>query len=293
MMLFLTALQQMLLFAPLCFGIYLTYRVMRITDLTVEGSFVFGAAIFARLMQSHYHQSEAVILAILGGGVIGLLVALMQKYGKLDSLITSILAVFMLYSVNFEVMGQPNINLLSVSTLLQRYQAGSSVQLISVLLFVALLLVVLFSLLMRSQLGLHLRVFGENCALLGVLAKSRLLVLVFGLVVSNGLAALSGVMTAQVNGYADINMGVGVALTAIGSMVVGLTLLRQYQFKTARYHFLMEIGASLLGVLLYFLILNVLLHFGLNPILMKLVLGLLLFFFLSAGGLNAREVKYV
>ncbi len=287
------AMTQMLLFVPLCVGIYITYRIMQITDLTVEGTFVLGAAIFARLLELHYPQAVAFTGAVVGGAAIGVLVALMQRYGKLDPLITSILAVFMLYSVNFEVMARPNISLLSADTLVQHLQMQSPLKLIVFLLLLSSILVYLLCLLMRSRMGLLLRVFGRNKYLLSVVSAKSLLLLVFGLLVSNALAACSGVLTAQVNGYADISMGLGVALTAIGSMVVGLTLVDKLRISMRAYSCVVEITASIFGVFVYFLLLNLLLFYGLNPILMKLVVGMLLFLFLACGAARSKEVAYV
>ena len=92
----LPAIEQMLLFMPLCFGIYITYRIMRITDLTVQATFVLGAAVFARLVTAHYNEAIATLTGVSVGAVAGIIVAMMQKFAKLEALITSILAIFML-----------------------------------------------------------------------------------------------------------------------------------------------------------------------------------------------------
>src|SRR3989338_3549552 len=108
-MLFINTLQQTLIFLPLAFGVYLSYEILMITDLTVEGTFVLGAAIFAKLITSHFTQIESVIGALLGGALVGIAVALMQRVAKINSLIAGFRGFFMLYSVNFGVRGQPNI----------------------------------------------------------------------------------------------------------------------------------------------------------------------------------------
>ncbi|OHE77650.1 MAG: hypothetical protein A3F67_08225 [Verrucomicrobia bacterium RIFCSPHIGHO2_12_FULL_41_10] len=289
----LPALQQTLLFLPLCFGIYLTYRIMATTDLTVEATFVLGAGAFAHLVTLNCNQYVAVLIAIAAAGAVGLVVALIQKMAKLNALITSILAIFMLYSINFKVLGRPNISLLSTNTLIQSLQMSHPAILWSGIGMLMLTLAITLCLLLHSRFGLLLRAFGDNNALLQHLAKNRLLILISGLVVSNGLAAFSGVLTAQVNGYADVNMGLGVALTAIGSMIIGLTVVNQLRGTHARFKAAYELFGCCLGVLTYFIAMNALLYLGLDPIYMKLALGVVLLFFLSSSQIKNRGEQHV
>ena len=104
-MILLPALQQSLIFLPLALAIFISYRVLNETDLTVDGTFVMGAALFARLMTGFHHQVVAVVVALIATGLIGVLVAYIHRVAKISILITSILTVFMLYTVNFKIMG--------------------------------------------------------------------------------------------------------------------------------------------------------------------------------------------
>jgi len=125
-MVLIDALQQTLIFIPLILGIYLTYQVLATTDLTPDGTFVLGAAIFARLITSGVSQTVSTIAALLGGLLAGFAVCALQRIAKINSLIASILAVFMLYSINFAILNQPNISLLNTSTLLGNLQNGNA-----------------------------------------------------------------------------------------------------------------------------------------------------------------------
>lgn len=278
-----TALQQALLFLPLALGIYISYRILAITDLTVEGTFVLGAAVFARLLTAGMHEVTALLLALLAGGLAGAVVAMIQRFAKIDSLIASILAIFMLYSVNFKAMGRPNISLLNTHSLIIDLQNQQPLLLWFLISLFAIVLIALLALLLHSRLGLLLRAYGDNVQVLSHLGKNSLVLLVFGLVISNLLAALSGVLTAQINGYADINMGLGMALTAIGSMMIGLTVVKNLRHHDAPYRALFELPACFLGVFIYFAIVNGLLVIGVDPIYLKLLLGLVLIFFLSTA----------
>ena len=281
-MFFLNTLQQTLVFLPLAIGVYLSYDILMITDLTVEGTFVLGAAIFARLITLGFSQTTSVIAGLAGGAIIGIAVAFMQRIAKINSLIAGILATFMLYSVNFGVMNQPNISLLNNHIFLQYLQDYHPALLTMTLLTLTLTLALLLCVLLHSKLGLTLRAFGCNPHLLKKLGKIPGIYLGIGLAISNMLAAFCGIMTAQVDGYADIHMGLGMALTAIGAVVIGKQLVSRF-IPTKQFSALIGMLGCLLGAFIYFLILNGFLMLGINPIYLKLFLGLVLVVFLSTA----------
>jgi putative ABC transport system permease protein len=287
--LFIPAIQQSVLFFPLCLGIYLTYRVMQITDLTVEATFVTGAGVFAHLMIASNAVGMSIVAAVLMGAVVGFVVAMMQKITRLDALIVSVLAIFMMYSVNMGLMGRPNLSLLAVPGVVTQSANQHPFLFWAALVTLVLIMLITMLVLLQSRMGLLLRAFGDNRSLLRQLRISDSMILVFGLMVSNALAAISGVLTAVVNGYADINMSPGVALTAIGAVIIGLTAVQSIQ-TSKRYRPGLELLGCLFGVLSYFLLLNALLIVGVDPLYMKCVLGLLLLVFLSMRQYTLRGV---
>src|SRR3990167_10097697 len=147
----LNTLQQTLIFLPLALGVYLSYDVLMITDLTVEGTFVLGAAIFARLITLGCNQVFSVFAAVMGGVLIGMGVTVMQRVAKINSLIAGILAVFMLYSVNFAVMNRPNISLLNNHIFLQYLQDYHASTLTVFLFSFGLFLAIILCLLLHSR----------------------------------------------------------------------------------------------------------------------------------------------
>ena len=279
----LNTLQQTLIFLPLAIGVYLSYDILMITDLTVEGTFVLGAAIFARLVTLGCNQFLSVLIALIGGALIGIAVTVMQRVAKINSLIAGILATFMLYSVNFGIMNRPNISLLDNSIFLQHLQDYYPIALTLFLIIFIFVLSTCICFFLHSQIGLHLRAFGCNPHLLKKLGKKPSIYLGIGLACSNLLAALCGVMTAQVSGYADIQMGLGVALTAIGAVVIGEKFVKSLLYKSDRFSAFGGLLGCLFGAFIYFLILNGFLVAGLNPIYLKLFLGLVLVAFLSTA----------
>lgn len=290
------ALQQSFIFIPLTLGIYLTYSIVRVTDLTPDGTFVLGAAIFARLLTGGHSELVSFFAALFGGAIAGVCVCLLQRYAKINSLIASILAVFMLYSVNFAVMGRPNINLLGHYTALGSMQ-NRHVFAFNLFLFVfAVALLAGIYVFVNSRLGLRLRAFGSNRRLLAKLGKYPTMYLAIGLAIGNMLAALAGVLTSQVDGYADIHMGMGMALTGIGAVVIGCKLMTSIFVRHQAFSLVTELVGCFVGTYLYFIILNTFLALGLNPIYLKLFLGLILAVFLSTAnyakkGYHLEEVQ--
>ncbi len=278
----LNTLQQTLIFLPLTLGVYLSYDILMVTDLTVEGTFVLGAAIFARFITLGFSQTISIIAGLLGGMIIGMLVTIMQRVAKINSLIAGILATFMLYSVNFGVMNRPNISLLNNHIFLQHLQDYFPNTLTLFLIGFTVILGLLLYLFLQSQTGLYLRAFGSSPHLLKKLGKKPALYLGLGLAMSNTLSALCGIMTAQVDGYADISMGLGVALTAIGAVVIGKKLVSGLIISD-RFSAVIGMTGCFVGAFIYFLIVNGFLVMGINPIYLKLLLGLVLVAFLSTA----------
>ncbi|HJD61402.1 MAG TPA: ABC transporter permease [Rickettsia endosymbiont of Columbicola hoogstraali] len=257
MNLLVTALEQSLIMLSLILGMYISYRILKITDLTVDGTYVLGAAVFAKFLS--FRIFPALILAVIAGGVIGVIVS------------------FMLYSVNLQIMQRPNISTLGMSSLLNIFNAENWLLPLMITNIIVIFAVVI---LLKGRLGLRLRAFGFNKDLLAILGKPAEYYSTLGLSISNLLAALTGTISEQVNGFADINMGFGVALVGIGAIVIGRhILIRNNSFDTFK-----EIFSCFIGILFYFITLSILLHIGIDPINLKLILGIVLF-------ISLRSVK--
>jgi putative ABC transport system permease protein len=261
---------QSLLFFPLVLGIYISYVILQTTDMTVDGSFVLGAGVFARLATSDVHPLLSMLIAVLAGVMAGIMVSAIQAKNKVNSLIAGILALFILYSFNLVLMGRPNISLF-----------GQPVLGWEAITIIVIVLTLLIGFLAISRFGMVLRAFGENQGLLKKLGKSVEFYRFTGLALSNALVALCGALTAQVNGYADIGMGFGVTLTGIGAVVIGkhlIALLPQKNSFSIRH----ELSGCFLGVSLYFLAINLFLSMGINTLHIKMLLGILLVFLLRS-----------
>lgn len=265
--------EQGLLFLPLALGIFIAFRILRITDLTVDGSFILGASVFAVIVSNRSGALSfgmilvtllATFLGLFSGVLAGVFTAVISR--KIPSLLAGILTLFILQSLNLIVMGRPSIALphqglppLSISALLG-YNA--------VLIFALLAI-------FQSRLGLILRCYGDNPALLKRRGYSLLLIRAAGLGLSNFLVSFSGILNACACGYADIQMGQGVVLIGIGTIVLGRQVLMPVVEKKC-FSRTLEICACLVGVALYFFVLHLLLSLGVPFLFLKMLIGLLL-----------------
>lgn len=270
---------QSLVFTPLVFGVYLSYYVLRIPDLTVESSFVAGAVAFTRALEFGICPGIAVCIGLLAGGISGFLVSLLQVRERIPALIAGILMLFMMYPINLILLNRPNVSLISQEALFEigalSHETGHFLVVVGA---VAAAAGILWAML-ASRTGLMLRAFGVNVTLFRLLGKRADAYRALGLVVSNGLAALSGILTALHNGYTDVNMGVGMALVGIGVVIIAHHLEGRF-VKNARVN--SALLFCVIGSLLYFLSMNLCLLLGLNPLYLKVVMGGLLIILLTA-----------
>jgi len=279
---------QTLTFLPLALAIYVSFCILRATDMTLDGSFVLGAAIFARLLEAGCSPVIAGCGAIAGGMLAGFGVSSIQRGQKIDALLAGVLATFILSSGNLLVMGRPNISLLDKTTLLSSFFNTSQTY--------GWLSVALYSgffcgatcLLLCTRYGLILRAFGDNPNLLQRQGRKIEVYRVCGFALTNGLAAVAGCLTAQTVGYADIGMGFGVTLTGLGAVILGRQLLGTI-IKSKNFHIVSEFLACLVGVMFYFLAINGLLRLNVNPMYLKMLLGIILVFFLRAAKMGKQE----
>lgn len=273
-----STLTQTLPFLPMALAISTSFTLMRATDMTLDGSFVLGAGVFARALEAGIHPFIATALALLAGACAGIGVSIMQAKQKLDPLLTGVLATFILSSLTLVVMGKPNISLLTQITL---FSSDENKGYLLVGGIIVLTITIAF-ILLNSKFGLLLRGIGDNPNLLLQLGKPLEFYRASGFAFTNMLAALAGCLTAQTVGYADITSGLGVTLSALGAVIVGQAIIK----KILRLSFLRcksEFSAVLCGVLLYFFIMNSLLRLSIDPIYLKMILGLILFLFLRGA----------
>lgn len=276
-------LEQSLLMFPLVLGLYVSFSVLKIADLSVDGSFVMGACVFATLITKGVPLFFAMLLATVSGMAAGGICALVQERNRIDPLIAGILMAFILHSLSLLVMQRPNIGLLNSTTIFRLVAQALNMSASSARVLTLLVLVSAFSVavtvFLASSRGLWLKAFGNSQELVSMLGQNPERLRFFGLALGNGLAAVSGCLMAQASGYADINMGFGQALIGIAMILLGRELLR-FLNKLQAPHDSVKIFCTFVGVWLYFLLTNELIRHGLSPIYLKMAVGILLIGFL-------------
>jgi putative tryptophan/tyrosine transport system permease protein len=254
-----------LLYGLVALGVYLSFRVLDFPDLTADGSFPLGGAVAATLIVRGVSPLVATAIACLCGVLAGVCTATLNVRFKILNLLASILTMIALYSINLRIMGQPNVSLLGQPTLLTPL-AGWFQTLPSwlgppiVMLTIALVVKFLLDRLLGTEWGLALRAAGANPAMARAQGIDTDRMILWGMGLSNGLIALAGALFAQVNGFADVTMGVGTIVFGLAAVIVGETLLSKRGVVWATL-------AALLGSVLYRLVVAIALNtkiFGLQ-----------------------------
>jgi putative ABC transport system permease protein len=280
-----------LILALLALGVFLSFRVFRFTDVTAEGSITLGAALSAVLLTEGYSPLVATSLAFLAGALAGATTGILHTKFKINPLLSGILVMTALYSVNLRIMGKSNLPLLSTTTLatyanrlgslLTGGQArvailgwdvpsGDFAMLLLCFVITALVALALTAFL-RTDLGTALRATGDNDQMIRALGVNVDTMLVGGLALSNGLIALTGSLLAQYQGFADVQMGIGMLVWGLASIILGEALVG------GGHHLGLALTGAILGSLLFRLLVALVLRAGLNPNDLKLITAVFVF----------------
>jgi putative tryptophan/tyrosine transport system permease protein len=225
---FVGALETGLVFALVALGAYVTFRVLDFPDLTVEGSFPFGAAVAASFMTIGINPWVATLLAVIAGAVTGLVTGLLNIKFRILNILAGILTAIALYSVNLRVMGRPNIGLIGVDTVYTTIERlGFPSFYVPVILLSAVVLVckLALDLFLSTGYGLAMRAAGANPRMARANGINVDRMVYLGLAIANALTAFSGALFAQMLGAADVSMGIGVIVVALAAVIGGTALL--------------------------------------------------------------------
>ena len=227
---FFGAVETGLLYGFLSLGVYLSFRVLKFPDLTVDGSFPLGAAVVGTLIVGGWNPFLATGAAIFAGCVAGLCTAILSVRFGILNLLASILTMIALYSINLRIMGKPNLALLNQPSVLAPFESLlSGVPSLIVMPLVLLIGVGIAKLLvdafLNSEIGLAMRATGLNPAMAQAQGIDTDRLILLGMALSNGLAALSGALFAQLYGFADVTLGVGTVVVGLATVILGEALL--------------------------------------------------------------------
>ena len=234
-----------IIYAIMALGVYLSFRILDFPDLTVDGSFVTGAATAAILIFNGHDPLLATIIAIFAGFLAGVCTGLLHTKGKINPLLSGILMMIALYSINLRIMDRPNVSLLTQETLMTKIQNGwselglsdamgsllaaigldgvlpTSWGILLVMCIVTLGIKLLIDAFLKTEVGLALRATGDNEGMVQSFSANTNSMKVLGLGISNALVALSGALVAQYNGSSDVGMGIGMIVIGLASVIIG------------------------------------------------------------------------
>ncbi|MGL1891756.1 MAG: ABC transporter permease [Spirochaetaceae bacterium] len=217
-----------LIYGLLALGVFITFRVLDFPDLTVDGSFPLGAAVMAKCLLTGIPIFLAFLLAFLCGAIAGSITALIHNKLKVPSLLASILTMIMLYSVNMRIMKAPFISLNRVPTLLSKFVdltkafiPTRAVAYFVIFLIIIIIVILILNRFFHTDLGLCLGALGDNEQMIINQGMNPEHLKIIGLSLSNGIVAIAGGFVAQYQKFADINMGIGVVIVGLASVMIG------------------------------------------------------------------------
>ena len=268
----LSGISQGLLWSIMAIGVFITFRILDIADLSAEGTFPMGAAVCALCIMHDINPILATFCGMLGGMLAGFVSGIMHTKMKIPALLTGIITLTGLYSVNLLILGSSNVYLSTHETIVTMVaklglDRTSSVLLIGSV-FVVLVILILY-LFLNTQLGLALRATGDNVAMgqANGIKVDRMKIL--GYMIGNGLIALSGALLAQNNGYADLNMGVGTIVIGLASIILAEVIIKHLPLGK-------RLWSLVLGSVIYRLIIVFILTTDIEAQMIKLVSAILL-----------------
>ncbi|MEQ7189519.1 ABC transporter permease [Enterococcus hirae] len=274
---FLSSASQGVLWALLAIGVFLTFRILDIADLTAEGSFPLGAGIAAVSITNGLSPIVACLLGFLGGAAAGLVSGLLHTKLKIPALLAGIITMTGLYSVTSRIMGAPNLSLLGQKTVFTWAESLGVSKENAVLiagLLVALIVVTLLVLFLRTETGLAIRATGDILAMSEANGINTDTMKIIGYMISNGCIALSGSLLAQNNGFADLNSGIGTIVIGLASIIIAEVLFRNQPL-------LLRLLTIILGAVIYRFILALVFELNVQPSDSKLASALVLVICLS------------
>lgn len=237
-----------IIYAIMALGVYLSFRILDFPDLTVDGSFVTGAAVTAVLIVNGVNPFLATIVALLAGFLAGCITGLLHTKGKINALLAGILMMIALYSINLRIMGKSNVPLLNQETALTKLvdfwkslgiddginslltnmglqdYLPKTWAIVFFMLIVTLVIKFVTDWFLRTEIGLALRAVGDNKKMISSFSANTDTLTIVGLGISNGLVAFSGALVAQYNSFSDVGMGIGMIVIGLASVIIGEAL---------------------------------------------------------------------
>lgn len=286
MFFYLTALQLSLCLGAMAMGIFITMKIFNIPDITTDGSYTLGATVTAVLLtqkvQFHVrgilftipqlNAYTALPVALLAGALAGICTGLIHTKLKIDALLSGILVMTGLYSINLIVLGRSNLPLINTPSIfsLITFLGNDIYNQLATGIIIIVLLGLLLTRLLKTDFGIAMRATGNSPTMTRAMGVNNDRMKITGLAMANALTALSGYLVAQYQGFADINMGIGIVITGLGSVLIADALRLWFKVTAISVQVILVIAGSFI----FQLVLAVTLSIGIDPNLLKLITAL-------------------
>lgn len=292
---------QGLLWAVLALGIYITFKILNIADMTCDGSFALGGCISVTLIVSGLNPFLSLLISILAGMLAGTVTGLLHTKLKIPAILAGILSMISLYSINLRILGQPNESLLKTDTIITlikkiipasimeniKYSTLNTIIVIGVGITFGIILCIVLYWFFGTEAGSALRATGNNEDMIRALGQNTDRMKILGLVISNGLIALSGGLVAQSQGYADVVMGQGAIVIGLASIVIGDV------FFGRSISFVSKLISVIVGSVIYRVIIAIVLQLGLNNNDQKLFTAIIVAIALAVPTIKKSKLAYI
>ena len=286
------AASQGIIWGIMTLGVYITFKVLDFPDLTVDGSFALGGAVSAILISNGMNPFITLLFAFLAGSLAGFATGFLNTKLQIPGILAGILTMIALYSINIRVMGnRPNIPLLGMDTSLTIIQNMLSLSKVLSDLLVGFIFSIIIIALMYwffgTEMGCAIRATGNNERMIRALGVDTNVMKIIGLMISNALAALSGALVTQSQGYADVGMGTGTIVIGLASVIIGEVVFGN------RFSFWYKLASVVMGSIIYRIIIAIVLQLGLKATDLKLLTAIIVAIALSVPVINRKVTRVV
>ncbi|TSD66760.1 ABC transporter permease [Inquilinus sp. KBS0705] len=284
---YLTAILQGLCFAGIAFGIYISMKIFNIPDITTDGSYTLGGVVTGSMLV-HHQPGYMIMAAVLATGAIaGALTGIIHTKLKINALLAGILVMTALYSVNLTILGRSNLPLLSMPTLFTSIELITNVNQNSLLILSVFVVAVtlLIGYLLKTDFGIAMRATGNSEPMIRALGVNTDRMKIIGLAIANALTALSGYLITQLQGFADISMGIGIVIVGLGSVIIAETLINWLQITSVWLSLILVLG----GAIIFQMVLAFTLAIGVDANLLKMVTAIFVLLVVGLPRLASRR----
>jgi putative ABC transport system permease protein len=284
---YLTALLQGFCFSAIALGIYISMKIFNIPDITTDGSYTLGGTVTAVLLTHHLPAFAILPIVIAAGALAGSITGIIHTKLKINPLLAGILVMTALYSVNLTLMGRSNIPLLNVPSIFSLINISGDPNHNSfwILLLFVVIVTIIIGYLLKTDFGIAMRATGNSESMVRALGVNTDRMKIIGLALANALTATSGCLMTQFQGFADINMGIGIVIVGLGSVIIAESLINWFKITSVW----LSLVLVLSGAVIFQIVLAITLSIGIDANLLKLMTAAFVLLIVSLPRLSFKS----